>query len=61
MGTSQQNVIFRRGYAGVDIFLFLKDMSLLSFWKDGTTRVWYIALILLLYALFPLIWDFFFL
>lgn len=110
-GAEAINVIFRRGYAGVDIFLFLsgiglyysykktpdfrrfykkrlmrvllpylfiggtfwvctdlgmkrdfllflKDMSLLSFWKDGTTRVWYIALILLLYALFPLIWAF---
>ncbi len=40
-----------------DIVLFLKDITLISFWKDGITRSWYIALILFLYALFPLIWK----
>ena len=41
-----------------DIVRFLKDVTLLSFWKDGIIRVWYIALILLLYAVFPAIWYF---
>ena len=41
-----------------DFLLFLKDVTIISFWKDGTTRVWYVGLILLLYAVFPLIWSF---
>ncbi len=41
-----------------DIVLFLKDITLISFWKDGITRSWFVALILLLYAVFPAIWKF---
>jgi len=40
-----------------DVILFLKDITMLSFWKDGIVRVWYISLILILYTLFPLIWK----
>lgn len=39
---------------------FLKDLFLISFWKDGTLRMWFIGLILLLYLAFPVIYRLFF-
>lgn len=43
-----------------DIIQFVKDFMLISFWTQGIIRVWYIALILLLYILYPLIYRFLF-
>ena len=51
------------GFAVLDLLLrhkgwqkFLLDFSMISFWTDGTRLVWYIALILPLYLLFPLLY-----
>ncbi|MET3738783.1 acyltransferase family protein [Faecalicatena orotica] len=40
-----------------DIGKFFLDYSLLAFWKSGDREVWYIALILGLYAVYPLIFK----
>ncbi len=37
-------------------FVFLKDFTLVSFITDGNKNVWYVALILFLYAVFPVIY-----
>lgn len=37
-----------------DIGKFFLDISLLSFWKEGVYTVWYVALILPIYAVYPL-------
>lgn len=42
-----------------DIRKFFLDISLLSFWKDGDRTMWYIGLILLIYAGFPLVYRLF--
>ncbi len=51
------------GFAVLDLLLrhegwqkFLLDFSMISFWTEGTRLVWYIALILPLYLLFPLLY-----
>ncbi|WP_146199454.1 acyltransferase family protein [Faecalicatena contorta] len=38
---------------------FFLDISLLSFWKEGVYTVWYIALILPIYAVYPFIFRVF--
>ena len=50
------------GYAVLDLLLrhtdfmrFLLDFSMISFWTKGTRLIWYIALIVPLYLLFPLL------
>ncbi len=40
-------------YSHHSIGQFLLDFSLLSFWTQGETRFWYVALIILCYVLFP--------
>lgn len=35
---------------------FLLDLSLYSFWKEGEELFWYVAIIILLYMLYPLIY-----
>lgn len=44
---------------GKDVGTFFADYTLLSFWTEGMHTVWYIALILLLYAAYPLIFNVF--
>lgn len=40
-----------------DIVKFFLDYSLIAFWKSGDRKVWYIALILILYAVYPFIFK----
>lgn len=39
------------------IGLFFLDWTGLSFWINGTTTIWYVSLILILYLLYPLIYQ----
>lgn len=40
-------------------FSFFKNLSFFSFWTEGTKAVWFIALILILYLVFPLVYALF--
>ena len=50
-----QDLILEFNIAG-----FIKNITLVSFWSDGYTRLWYFALLLPLYAIFPLIYKWLF-
>lgn len=41
------------------IKIFLYDYSLLSFWREGTKCLWFIAFILLMYFIFPVLYRYF--
>lgn len=43
-----------------NIISFIKNITLVSFWSEGYTRLWYFALLLPLYLLFPLIYKWIF-
>lgn len=43
-----------------NILSFLKNITLVSFWSEGYTRLWYFALLLPLYLLFPIIYKWIF-
>ncbi len=47
-------IILKTGFKG-----FLMDFTLLSFWLEGVKTLWYIALLLLLYVVYPLLYFFF--
>ncbi|MCI6465883.1 MAG: acyltransferase [Faecalicatena sp.] len=51
--------IWKDLWTGRDVGAFFKDYTMLSFWTEGVYTVWYIALILLLYAVYPLIFNVF--
>lgn len=40
-----------------DIIAFFKNLTLVSFWSEGYTRLWYFALLIPLYLLYPLIYN----
>lgn len=40
-----------------DISAFLKNVTLYSFWTEGNTRLWYFALLIPLYLLFPFLYG----
>ena len=46
-------------WVGRSVKKFLLDITLVSFWKEGDRTMWYIALILLLYAAYPLLYKLF--
>lgn len=37
---------------------FLKDLSTISFWESGNRQVWYISFIIILYLIYPLVFQF---
>ncbi len=41
-----------------NIILFFKNITLYSFWRSGYLRLWYIALLIPLYLIFPLLYYF---
>lgn len=49
-----QDIYLNRG-----IRKFFLDYSLIAFWKNGDRKVWYIALILVLYAVYPFLFQYF--
>lgn len=44
-------------FGGKGIEQFLLDLSLYSFWKNGEQLFWFVALIILLYMVYPLIYT----
>lgn len=42
---------------GKDFSRYLFDLSLFSFWQGGNKRLWFIAAIVVFYALFPLFYE----